>query len=134
MDTRSRDSTGRSFSTIVPFNHISRGGVYSGRHSSSSSPVSRHGSSGTLLPSSPSVSLPSLCSTQPFRESSSHLPSDINIPIFLISYFGYKIIKKTKIRRWDEMDFVTGIPPPEDTEIPEVPPKNIWERIASFVF
>jgi len=59
---------------------------------------------------------------------------DINIPIFLALYFGYKFIKKTKIRRWDEMDFVTGIPTPEETEIPEVPPKNIWEKIGSFIF
>jgi amino acid transporter len=32
------------------------------------------------------------------------------------------------------MDFVTGIPTPEETEVPEVPPKNIWEKIAAFVF
>jgi len=64
----------------------------------------------------------------------SRLPSDINIPIFLALYFGYKITKKTKIRRWDEMDFVTGIPTPEETEIPQVPPRNIWEKITSFVF
>jgi len=62
------------------------------------------------------------------------LPPDINIPIFLAIYFGYKIIKKTKIRRWDQMDFVTGIPTPEETEVPVVPPRNIWEKIASIVF
>jgi hypothetical protein len=39
-------------------------------------------------------------------------------------YFGYKIIKKTKIRRWHEMDFVTGIPSVEETEVPEVPPEE----------
>ncbi|KAF9645812.1 general APC amino acid permease [Thelephora ganbajun] len=58
----------------------------------------------------------------------------INIPIFIAMYFGYKVVKKTRIRRWDEMDFVTGIPTPEETEIPEVPPKNIWEKISSFIF
>jgi amino acid transporter len=61
-------------------------------------------------------------------------PPDINIPIFLALYFGYKIVKKTKIRWWDEMDFVTDIPTPEETEVPEVPPENVWEKIASFVF
>ena len=66
--------------------------------------------------------------------SSSHPPSDINIPIFLAVYFGYKFIKKTKIRRWDEMDFVTGIPSLEETEDPEVPPKNVWEKIGRFLF
>jgi len=67
-------------------------------------------------------------------DTSTFLTFYINIPIFLALYFGYKIIKKTKIRRWDEMDFVTGIPSPEETEVPEVPPRNIWEKIASFVF
>jgi amino acid transporter len=58
----------------------------------------------------------------------------INIFIFLSLYFGYKIAKKTKIRRWDERDFVTGIPSVEETEVPEVPPRNTWEKIASVVF
>jgi len=66
--------------------------------------------------------------------SSSHPLSDINIPIFFALYFGYKTIKKTKIRRWDEMDFVTGIPSLEETEVPEVPPKNVWGKIARFIF
>ena len=49
-------------------------------------------------------------------------------------YFGYKLIKKTKIRRWDEMDFVTGIPSLEETEDAEVPPRNVWEKMARFIF
>ena len=32
------------------------------------------------------------------------------------------------------MDFVTGIPTPEETEIPVVPSRNIWEKVASIVF
>jgi len=47
---------------------------------------------------------------------------------------GYKIIKKTKIHRWNEMDFATGIPSLEETEVPEVPPRNVLERIARFIF
>ena len=62
------------------------------------------------------------------------LSLDIDIVLFFGLYFGYKVIKKTKIRRWDERDFVTGIPTPEETEVPEVPPRNIWEKIASVVF
>lgn len=58
----------------------------------------------------------------------------VNIPIFLILYFGYKIVKKTKIWKPSEMDFVTGIPSMEETETPEIPPKNIWERIAGILF
>ena len=33
--------------------------------------------------------------------------SDINIPIFVVLYFGYKIIMRTKIWKPTEMDFVT---------------------------
>jgi len=58
----------------------------------------------------------------------------INIPIFLILYFGYKVIKKTKIWKPEEMDFVSGIPTLEETEIPEVPPKNVFEKIAGIIF
>ena len=72
-----------------------------------------------------------LCLQLSFR---AHQPLDINIVLFLGPYFGYKVIKKTKIRKWKEMDFVTGIPTPEETEIPEVPPRNVWEKIASIIF
>ncbi|RDB18585.1 putative proline-specific permease put4 [Hypsizygus marmoreus] len=65
---------------------------------------------------------------------SDFLTSYINIPIFLGLYGGYKILKRSKFWRVDEMDFVTGIPTLEETEIPEVPPKNIWERIAGILF
>ncbi|PFH50305.1 hypothetical protein AMATHDRAFT_4122 [Amanita thiersii Skay4041] len=60
--------------------------------------------------------------------------SYVNILIFGLLYFGYKIFKRTSFWRVDEMDFVTGIPTVEETEEPEAPPKNIWERIASIVF
>ena len=70
-----------------------------------------------------------------FRTSSrTYQPLDIDIALVLGLYFGYKVIKKTKIRKWEEMDFVTGIPTPEETEIPEVPPRNVWGKIASIVF
>jgi len=62
------------------------------------------------------------------------LTAYINIPIFLGLYFGYKIVKRTKIWKPTEMDFVTGIPTPEETELPLIPPKNIWERIADILF
>ncbi|KAG6816432.1 hypothetical protein H0H87_006094 [Tephrocybe sp. NHM501043] len=64
---------------------------------------------------------------------------------------GLQIFKRTAIWKPEEMDFVTvrsentssiltiltskqGIPSLEETEIPEVPPRNIWERIAGIVF
>lgn len=58
----------------------------------------------------------------------------INIPIFAVLYFGYKIVYRTKVWKPEEMDFVTGIPTIEETELPLVPPKNIWEHIAEILF
>jgi amino acid transporter len=62
------------------------------------------------------------------------LTAYLNIPIFLFLYFGYKIIHRTKIWKPTEMDFVTGIPTLAETELPLVPPKNVWERIAGILF
>lgn len=59
---------------------------------------------------------------------------DINIPIFFALYFGWKIFKKTKIWKPHEMDFVTGIPSIEETELPEDPPVTILQKIAAVVF
>ncbi|KAG5643361.1 hypothetical protein DXG03_001043 [Asterophora parasitica] len=62
------------------------------------------------------------------------LTSYLNIPISLGLYLSYKLIKRTRIWKPEEMDFVTGIPTLEETETPEVPPKNVWERIAGVIF
>ena len=58
----------------------------------------------------------------------------ILIPFFIVLYFGWKLFKRTKIWKPKDMDFVTGIPSLEETEIPEVPPKNIGEKIARILF
>ncbi|KAF4611143.1 hypothetical protein D9613_007110 [Agrocybe pediades] len=58
----------------------------------------------------------------------------INIPIFLILYCGYKFTKKTKFWSPLDMDLVTGIPSMEETEEPEVPPRNLGEKIAAIIF
>ncbi|KAH9179374.1 general amino acid permease 1 [Lactarius sanguifluus] len=47
----------------------------------------------------------------------------INLPIFALSYVGWKIIKRTKIHPLSQLDFVTGIPSLEETE-----EKGILER------
>jgi amino acid transporter len=62
------------------------------------------------------------------------LTAYINIPIFVFLYIGYKAIMRTKIWKPSEMDFVTGIPTPEETELPLVPPKHFGERIADILF
>ncbi|KAI0792215.1 general amino acid permease 1 [Abortiporus biennis] len=62
------------------------------------------------------------------------LTAYINIPLFFGLYVGWKIFKRTKIWKPHEMDFTTGIPSIEETEVPEQPPRNIWEKIASVIF
>ncbi|GBE86696.1 Probable proline-specific permease [Sparassis crispa] len=65
---------------------------------------------------------------------SSFLTSYINIPIFFGLFVFWKVVKRTKFWRVDEMDFVTGIPTFEETEIPEVPPVTIPQKIAAILF
>ncbi|KAF8621820.1 hypothetical protein AX15_007489 [Amanita polypyramis BW_CC] len=65
---------------------------------------------------------------------SGFLISYINIAIFISLYLFWKIWKRTKFWKAGEMDLVTGIPSMEETEGPEIPPKNIWEKIAGVLF
>ncbi|KIL65243.1 hypothetical protein M378DRAFT_162180 [Amanita muscaria Koide BX008] len=65
---------------------------------------------------------------------SSFFTSYINIPFFVTLYLAWKIIKRTPVWKPHEMDLVTGIPSIEETEMPEVPPRNVWEKIAEVVF
>ncbi|KAH7890981.1 amino acid permease/ SLC12A domain-containing protein [Phlebopus sp. FC_14] len=58
----------------------------------------------------------------------------INIPLFFAFYFFWKISKKTKIWKPEEMDFVTGIPTVEETETPEIPPQGFWQKLAAILF
>ena len=62
------------------------------------------------------------------------LQTYINIPLFFALYFGWKILKRTKIWKPMEMDFVTGIPSIEETEKPVEPPKNLGDKIFQIVF
>ncbi|TBU27598.1 general amino acid permease 1 [Dichomitus squalens] len=65
---------------------------------------------------------------------SGFLTAYINIPIFAVLYFGWKIFKRTKVWKPHEMDFVTGIPTVEETEEPVQPPVTIGEKIAAILF
>lgn len=58
----------------------------------------------------------------------------INIPIFFILYVGFKYTMGTEIVKPADGDFDTDIPTIDETESEEDPPRNIWERIAGFVF
>ncbi|KAI0923590.1 hypothetical protein AcW1_006502 [Taiwanofungus camphoratus] len=65
---------------------------------------------------------------------SGFLTSYINIPIFCGLFIFWKVLKRTRFWKPHEMDFVTAIPSMEETEIPEVPPTTILEKIASWLF
>ncbi|EMD39101.1 hypothetical protein CERSUDRAFT_112793 [Gelatoporia subvermispora B] len=65
---------------------------------------------------------------------SDFLTAYIGIPIFFGLYFFWKIFKRTTFWKLGEMDFVTGIPSMEETELPEVPPITIPQKIAAFLF
>ncbi|QRW16929.1 amino acid permease [Rhizoctonia solani] len=58
----------------------------------------------------------------------------INIPIFFALFVGWKFFKKTKFWKTQDMDFTTGIPTIEETESPELPPKNLGEKIFNAIF
>ncbi|KAL4062544.1 amino acid permease/ SLC12A domain-containing protein [Scleroderma citrinum] len=62
------------------------------------------------------------------------LTSYVNIPIFFGLYALWKITKRTEVWKPEEMDFVTGIPTPEETEEPEIPPNTFWEKVAAILF
>ncbi|RPD64510.1 general amino acid permease 1 [Lentinus tigrinus ALCF2SS1-7] len=65
---------------------------------------------------------------------SGFLTAYINIPLFIALYVVWKIVKRTKVWKPHEMDFVTGIPTIEETELPEVVPTTILGKIAAIVF
>jgi len=67
-------------------------------------------------------------------DTSIFLTAYINIPIFATLYFGYKFVYKTKIWRPLEMDFVTGIPTVEETEMPQDEPVTFLEKVAAVLF
>ena len=59
---------------------------------------------------------------------------DINIPIYIILYLGYKIFYRSKIPSLKDVDLVTNIPSMEETERPEIPPTTIWGKIGAVLF
>lgn len=67
-------------------------------------------------------------------QTSKFLTTYINVPIFTTLYVGWKVLKRTKVWKPAEMDFVTGIPTLEETEVDDVPPRTMGEKIAAVVF
>lgn len=83
------------------------------------------------------------------------LTAYINIPIFFALWLGWSLYMRRPFWRAHEMDFVTvrhsgrlhapasyfsrvsftqGIPTIEETDAPEVPPRNLAEKIFNIVF
>ncbi|KAL4061815.1 amino acid permease/ SLC12A domain-containing protein, partial [Scleroderma citrinum] len=65
---------------------------------------------------------------------SDFLSAYINIPIFIGLYLLWKLTKKTEIWTPEEMDFDTGIPTLEETELPYRKPHGFWGKFADAVF
>ncbi|KAH9951089.1 general amino acid permease 1 [Amylocystis lapponica] len=65
---------------------------------------------------------------------SGFLTAYINIPIFFGLFGFWKVFKRTHFWTARQMDFVTGIPTMEETEVPEVPPVTIAQKIAAILF
>ncbi|KAI0343336.1 general amino acid permease 1 [Trametopsis cervina] len=65
---------------------------------------------------------------------SDFLTNYINIPLFIGLYLGWKFLKRTKVWKVHEMDFVTGIPSVAETEEPEVPPRNFGDKVFHVLF
>ncbi|KAL4062542.1 general APC amino acid permease [Scleroderma citrinum] len=69
-----------------------------------------------------------------FLDEMALIPPDINIPIFIGLYLLWKLTKKTEIWTPEEMDFDTGIPTLEETELPYRKPHGFWGKFADAVF
>ncbi|KAH9957982.1 general APC amino acid permease, partial [Lactifluus volemus] len=62
------------------------------------------------------------------------LTAYINIPIFFTLWIGWTLYMRLPFWRPRDMDFVTGIPSVEETDAPEVPPRNLTEKIFNAIF
>lgn len=62
------------------------------------------------------------------------LISYLNIPLFFGLYVLYKISKKSRFWRASEMDFYTGIPSVEETEVYMDEPHTFLQYVANVLF
>jgi len=58
------------------------------------------------------------------------LTAYLNVPIFLALFGAFKIYYKTRAWSSADMDLITGVPTIEQTETPELPPKDLLARIG----
>lgn len=65
---------------------------------------------------------------------SGFLTAYINVPLVIVLFFGFKWYKRTHWWKPSEMDFVTGIPSMEETEVPVDPPTTFLGKVADKLF
>jgi amino acid transporter len=58
----------------------------------------------------------------------------IGIPIFIVLYGAYKIIRKSKIVTVEAMDFHSNVPPPEMVDFNEPKPTTMTGKFAAWLF
>ncbi|KAJ6562656.1 amino acid permease/ SLC12A domain-containing protein [Mycena capillaripes] len=58
----------------------------------------------------------------------------INLPIFLVLYVVYKVLRKSSIVKPENMDFHSNVPPPEMVDIHEEEPTSIGGKIWAWLF
>ncbi|KAJ6586419.1 amino acid permease/ SLC12A domain-containing protein [Mycena vulgaris] len=58
----------------------------------------------------------------------------INLPIFLVLYAVYKIVRRSKAVRASDMDFHSNVPPPESVDFDEPEPTTIWGKMWAWLF
>lgn len=60
--------------------------------------------------------------------------SYITIVIVLSLFFGHKIIKRTRFKKPEDIDFVSNIPTEAEVGFDQPPPKTMVGKVASFLF
>ncbi|KAF8317135.1 general amino acid permease 1 [Clavulina sp. PMI_390] len=60
---------------------------------------------------------------------SGFLTAYLNVPLFFMLWGGWKVVKRTKWWKPEEMDFVSGIPTIEETEEELIPPTTLGGKI-----
>ncbi|KAJ7485848.1 amino acid permease/ SLC12A domain-containing protein [Mycena latifolia] len=58
----------------------------------------------------------------------------INLPIFLVLYAVYKVVRRSKAVKPSEMDFHSNVPPPESVDFNEPEPTTVRGKVWAWLF
>jgi amino acid transporter len=70
-----------------------------------------------------------LTSAVPTFNTSSFITTYFPVPFFAVLLFGYKIVHRTKLRKPEEMDFVTGCSDQVFVKSDEEVPTTLWGKL-----